>query len=294
MQSRTASPGRMPGRLEEGIAPGGVRRGAERQLPGDPLRPERPHPRGPTCASRPGSNHRARGPPRRGPGGARRRRRPAPRASAERSPRSAKGEPPPQRGLARGRKLRRRRVERGGDGDPHAPPMPCLDPDRKRRGCAARPRPDSVRPPARRARASPSARMSLPAVPVHDPVANPEARERPVPGGRARAGGRDPRAGEGEGRGHPGAQLPAARGAGRRRPRRRLAPARDRRQAGAAVDHRLLRRPLHGRVGEGARPREAGPPAEPLGRLLARRLDHRRVARGLEGPLPRTTRSSPT
>ena len=153
-------------------------------------------------------------------------------------------------------------------------------------------------PPSRRActraargrycRAHPRSRaMSLPVVPIHDPVAHPDQRQRSLPRRGGRAGGRDPRAGAGAGRRHPGAQLPAPRGPAARRPRGRLAPARHHRARGEAVHHRLLRGPLHGRVGQGAGPRQAGPPPQPLGRLLPGRLDHRRVAGGLEGALPR-------
>ena len=77
---------------------------------------------------------------------------------------------------------------------------------------------------------------------------------------------------------------------GRRRPRRRFAgPVPDRGHR-AAVDDRVLRRALHGRDGEDpvAGQDRADPGRER--RLLARRLDHRRPAAGLEGRAPRRRR----
>jgi quinolinate synthase len=54
--------------------------------------------------------------------------------------------------------------------------MPCLVEDRKERGCASVLRPVAFDPfRAEIHRASPSARMTLPACSVHDPVANPES-----------------------------------------------------------------------------------------------------------------------
>ena len=93
------------------------------------------------------------------------------------------------------------------------------------------------------------------------------------------------------GRDDPGAQLPAARDPGRRRPRRRL--------AGAVAD-RGRRRPRTPSCSAACtswpRPRRSSAPDKTVlipdaaGRLLAGRLDHRRRAARLEGRAPRRRR----
>ena len=91
-------------------------------------------------------------------------------------------------------------------------------------------------------------------------------------------------------RGDPGAQLPGPGDPGRRPPRRRLAGAVPDRGHRAAVDHRVLRRALHGRDRED--PLAGQDRADPgrAGRLLAGRLADRRRAAGLEGAEPRRGR----
>ena len=87
-------------------------------------------------------------------------------------------------------------------------------------------------------------------------------------------------------RGDPGPQLPAARGPGQRRLRRRLARPLAAGGQGRRRRDRLLRRPLHGRDRVGAVPGSEGPDSRPGRRLLAGRLDHGRPATRLEGRAP--------
>ncbi|CAA9508508.1 MAG: Quinolinate synthetase, partial [uncultured Solirubrobacteraceae bacterium] len=98
--------------------------------------------------------------------------------------------------------------------------------------------------------------------------------------------GGDPRARPRARRGHPGPQLPGARGAGRGRLRRRLPPALAARGALGGERDRVLRRALHGRDGVDPLPGEDRP-APGRGRgLLAGGLDHRGAAACLEGAAP--------
>ena len=86
---------------------------------------------------------------------------------------------------------------------------------------------------------------------------------------------------------HPGAQLPDARNLQlRRRFRRRFAPARTRSRQGRCRHHRAMRRPLHGRDLED--PQSGQDRADPRleGRLLARRLDHRRGRAAVAAEIP--------
>ena len=97
---------------------------------------------------------------------------------------------------------------------------------------------------------------------------------------------RGTRAGRRARRRDPRPQLPAARGPGRGRLRRRLA-----RPLPAGGPHRrrgdrVLRRALHGRDGVDPLAREDRPAARSRRRLLAGRLDHRRPAARLEGAAP--------
>ena len=81
---------------------------------------------------------------------------------------------------------------------------------------------------------------------------------------------RNPRPQEGEGRRPPRPLLPGGRDPGARRLRRRQPPPRPRRHEGDRLDHRLLRRPLHGRDGQDPQPRQAAsccPTCWPAARL---------------------------
>ena len=84
----------------------------------------------------------------------------------------------------------------------------------------------------------------------------------------------------------PRAQLPAARGAGRRARGRRLARALAAGRGHRRRRDRVLRRALHGRDGVDPLARQDGADPRPRRRLLAVRLDHRRPAARLEGAAP--------
>ena len=99
---------------------------------------------------------------------------------------------------------------------------------------------------------------------------------------------------EGAQRRHPGAQLPDAGNLQlRRRFRRRFAPARARGDQGRRRHHRAVRRALHGRDLEDPQSRQDRADPGPQGRLLARRLDHRRGRAAACARNSRACRSSP-
>ena len=113
-------------------------------------------------------------------------------------------------------------------------------------------------------------------------------------GGRSDAAGRGAGARARARRRHPRPQLPGARGAGRRRLRRRLARALARGGRHRRVGDRLLRRPLHGRDGEDPLAGQDRAHPRPRRRLLARGVDHGRAAARVEGGASRRRPSSRT